>query len=171
MKMQILSLAALVSMLVIGCSDGDDAAPMVQVGRNDDSAAVEAIAGDKSRVALVLQRAMARGTFDDALAEALKDSMMAAEVVRIIDADPRFARVAATAGTTTANATTAKRAAASSPRSASSGARTTMAAKGDALDRTEAEAKKINERLEQAARVKREAEQAKRTVDDILGRK
>lgn len=169
MKMLILPLAAALAVLAVGCSDADDVRSVSATGHDADSAAVEAIAGDKSKVALVLRRAHARGTFDDALAEAMKDSAMAGEIAAMIHADPRFATAATESATTAARAaaSTTKRTPVRSTRSTT----TTTASKGDALDRTEAEAKRVNERLEQAARVKREAEQAKRTVDDIFGRK
>lgn len=171
MKMQIIPLVAISAIALFGCGDGasDADADRALAPGATDSAAIEAIAGDKEKVALVLARAQARGTFDDAIALALKDSTMAAEVAAIIQADPRFAMAVTTTGSAAA-----VRAASSK----STGARTTTArstkgtaAKGDVLDQTESQAKKVNEKLDQAARVKKEAEQAKGTIDDILGRR
>lgn len=170
MKIQILALMALSAVAIVGCSESDNGTLVDRDGGGSDSAAVEAIAGDKSMVAQVLQRAHARGTFDDAMVEALKDSLMASEVAAIIQADPRFAAMFSSgAGTTAARTATSSSTKSTGGNTARSATSTTS--KGDALDKAEQEAKKVNERLEQAARVKREAEQAKKTVDDIFGRR
>jgi hypothetical protein len=168
MKTRILALAASVGMLsLVACDSSDEKGADVVV--NSDSAAVETIAGDKAQVARVLRRAHEKGTFDDAMAIVMQDSALAGELAALVRDDPRFAvaggtapqRVAST-GATTASKTTRPRTSTSS---------TTTARKGDVLDQTEASVKKANERLDQAARVKREAEEAKKKVDDILGRR
>jgi hypothetical protein len=158
------------SLAVAACDASGDARTTASAA---DSASIDAIAGDKATVALVLRRAHEKGTFDDAMADALKDSALAGEVVALLRDDPRFALGAETpAGAATARpvaslGSTAKRGAATQ----SSRSKTTSARKGDVLDQAESGVKKANERLDQAARVKNDAAEAKRKIEDILGRR
>lgn len=166
-----IALAAAIGVFSLAACDSNSGA------RGDvanDSTAMEAIAGDKAKVAEVMRRAHARGTFDDAVALVLADSAMAYDLFGALRSDPRFSAThSATSTEMESNAT-----AGGSMKSKAVGLKTptrstsnTTPPKGDVLDQAERKAQQANEKLEQAARIKKEAEQAKRTVDDIIGRK
>lgn len=164
MNRRILTLVAMLGAFSLAaCGSADD--PRADA-RGIDSAAFDAIAGDKAEVARLLQRAHEKGTFDDAMATALRDSALAAEVFAMLRDDPRFAlgsesaaapKVAASSGTRGSKAGTTR-------------SSSTTARKGDVLDRAESDVKKVNERLDQATRVKNDAAEAKKKIEGILGR-
>jgi hypothetical protein len=122
----------------------------------------DAIAGDKTAMADMIRRSYAKGTFDDALALAMQDSALAQEIFQAVRADARFnapntatAASASTAGKKTAVTRT------------TSGTKST-ARSGDILDKSEETMRKANEKIDQAARVKQQAEEARRKVEGIF---
>jgi hypothetical protein len=121
------------------------------------------IAGDKTRMADLMRQSYARGTFDDALAMAMQDSAFASAVARVVAADarPSAQKPVAASGSAAAphTATTVVRRSTSGTASRSS---------GDVLDKAEQTAHKANEKIDQAARVKEQAAEAKRKIDAIL---
>lgn len=120
------------------------------------------IAADKTLTAEVMRQSFARGVFDDAFALAMQDSGLAEAAWATLAADPRFASRIVTQQSTAATSGSSQR----SGRTTTSTASPTP--RKDVLDQTEDAAKKANERLDQAGRVKKEAEEAKKKIDDIL---
>ncbi len=120
---------------------------------------MSAIAGDKAMTADLMRQAHTKGTFDDALSLAMSDSLLAEEVLAAVRSNPIAARL-----TPTSTASTASRS------SSGSGSRSaaTPASNKDALDKTEDAVHKANQRIDQAARVKKEAEEAKKKVEGIF---
>jgi hypothetical protein len=174
--MKTIALAGTLLLLLSAC-DRQVATPAA--GASADSSALERIAGDKDEMAALMRMSHRKGTFDDALTTLMHDSTIAAAVFEVVASDDRFAAITAVgspvapAGTspTAASAAAAKKlAAAKSTRATTTARTTTTARRGDVLDQAENTAKKANERLEQAERIKREAEEAKRKVEVILGR-
>jgi hypothetical protein len=126
------------------------------------------IAGDKAMTADLMHRSYERGTFDDALALAMQDSAFAMEVMMAVKNDPRLAALlepASTAASRSTASTAAKRITAPKVRAVTTQRTTTSR---DPLDRAEQTVRKANEKIDQAARVKRDAEEAARKVDGIL---
>ncbi|MBC8145132.1 MAG: hypothetical protein H7X80_06060 [bacterium] len=170
-----LAAASIGLLTLVACDAGGDGRANVVVG---DSTAIDAIAGDKNEVAKVLRRAHDRGTLDDALSLALDDSTLAVALAAALREDSRFLtagepmirKLSEAPSTTPAETKATKRSTGSNNTSTNTNTSTTTR-KGDVLDQTERTAQKVNERLDQAARVKREAEEAKRQVEDIIGRK
>jgi hypothetical protein len=124
-----------------------------------------AIAGDKTQTADLMHQSFVKGTFDDALTIAMQDSALAQEVAAIVRQHPELLAdgTKSTTGTTASRATGSR--VATPVRSS-----TTTAKKGDVLDQTENKAKQVNQKLDQAARIKKEAEEAKKKVDGIFGK-
>ena len=123
-----------------------------------------AIASDKTMTADVMHKSFEKGTFDDALTLAMQDSALAREVAEIVRQHPGLlADVAQPATGSAAQRATASRTTGTTARSS-----TTPAKKGDVLDQTENKAREVNQKLDQAARIKKEAEEAKKKVDDIF---
>jgi hypothetical protein len=140
----------------------------VQSSSTADSVGVDRtaeIAGDKTRMADLMRQSYSRGTFDDALAMAMQDSAFASTVARIVAADARLTAqkpVAASSGSTASTSRTA----ATAVRRSTSGQATRNS--GDVLDKAERTAQTANQKIDQAARVKKQAEEAKRKIDAIL---
>jgi hypothetical protein len=133
-----------------------------------DTASVDhagAIAGDKTMTADLMHQSFEKGTFDDALTLAMQDSALAQVVAAIVRQHPELLADGAksTTGATASRATGSR--VATTVRSS-----TTPAKKGDVLDQTENKAKQVNQKLDQAARIKKEAEEAKKKVDGIFGK-
>jgi hypothetical protein len=166
--MKTLSLFAAIALLTLSACDTRDIEAVAT--RAGDSAAVDAIAGDKRQIEQVLREAHAKGTFDDAMAAVLRDSAMAAEIHAMLRDDPRFAVARDTAAPPRAASSTSGAAPRAKGVRASS-TKPSTAAKGDALDRTERTVRDANEKLDQAARVKRDVEEARKKVEGILGGK
>lgn len=163
-----LSIASICLLTLGACSaDGDG---RVATGTID-STTINQIAGDKNDVAAVIRSAHEHGTLDDALALVMADSAMAADISRVVRDDARFVASDVQPIAPTASAPATQRSSSPARAKSTGTSTTTTTKKGDVLDQTEATAKNVNERLEQAARVKREAAEAKRRVEDILGKK
>lgn len=119
------------------------------------------VAADKTLTAEVMRQSFARGVFDDAFALAVQDSALAEAAWVTLTADPRFA----------SRIGIQQPAAASRSAQRSGRIPTTSSSpvpSKDVLDQAEDAAKKANERLDQAGRVKKEAEEAKKKIDDIF---
>ena len=127
------------------------------------------IAGDKTMMADAMRRSRERGTFDDAVALAIQDSAVAADMIAALKGDPRFAAMfgAPASTSTTPRGTTAQKAT-----SRSTGGRAVVVrngtSSGDALDKAERTVQKANEKIDQAARVKQQADDAARKVEGIF---
>ena len=132
------------------------------------------IAGDKTMTADLMRRSFEKGTFDDALSLALQDSALAAEVVAVLRADPRYA------GLLENNSSDAPQPLLSSSTAKTSTAQNKPAQKGtvrsstqgstnrDPIDKAEQTMQKTNEKLDQAARVRDQIEEARRKAEGIL---
>lgn len=123
------------------------------------------IAGDKTMTADVIRRSFEKGTFDDALSLAIADSALAAEVIGVLRADPRYAgllqKEPATATSLAAKSTSSK-----SSTSRSSAQRSQSG--GDPIDQAERTMNKTNEKLDQAARVRDQIDEARRKTEGIF---
>lgn len=157
------ALLAAVAMLA-ACDPQVETTP--QAALNDPAAHAGEIAGDKAMMADVMQRSFQKGTFDDALALAIEDSALAAEVVGVIRANPRYAALFGPAPTAEPQKAASTAARTSTSRSTTS-ARTTTASK-DPLDKAEQTMQKTNDKLEQAERVRQQMEEARRKAEGIL---
>ena len=155
------------SLMVLGALAGCESRPATTTNGDVDSLRAaagadrtDAIAGDKTAMADMIRRSSAKGTFDDALALAMQDSAVAQEIFQAVKADPRFnaANTATLTGGTAAKKSTAP---------SRTTARTTTRS-GDVLDQSESAMKKANEKIDQAARVKQQAEEARRKVEGIF---
>lgn len=146
-----ISPAALIAILGIAACGGE-------VGTTD-SASAE-IAGDKTKLAALIHQSHDKGTFPSGLALAMEDSVIAEEVYAAVMANPmlssRIAMSSTSASTTNGTG------------SSGSAARSSTAPKKDILDKTEENVQKANERLDQAARVKKGAEDATKKVEGIF---
>jgi hypothetical protein len=157
-----LALAAALA-IMSGCgsrADSNATADSTATASNADR--VAAIAGDKSMTADVMLQSHEHGTFDDALAIAMRDSSLAAEVMSVVKSDPRSAAMFDPSGTTHVAVTT-------HPQSRTvARAGTSRSSSGDVLDKTERTVQKANEKIDQAARIKQGADDARRKVEGIL---
>src|SRR5690349_10853199 len=132
----------------------------VKTAATADTTAVDhagAIAGDKTMTADLMHQSFEKGTFDDALTIAMQDSALAREVAAIVKQHPELLADAIQPATGSATRATASRAVGTTVRRT-----TTTTSKGDVLDQTENKAKQVNQKLDQAARIKKEAEEAKK---------
>jgi len=121
------------------------------------------IAGDKSKLADLIGEAHDRGTLLNGLTTAMEDSAVAEEVYAAAMANPMLARRFESSTEPTASTSSGTAA-----RSSGTTARNSTAPKKDILDKTEENVQKANERLDQAARVKQGAEEAKKKVEGIF---
>ncbi len=167
MKISMFATALASLILVAGCAQ--DPRPAVTV--SDDSAtAADRIASDKMMTADLMRRAQLKGTFNDALAIAMQDSAVAREVMETLAADPRYSA--------TTVATTSAPAAKSTAKSVAPAGRTVVVRKssgtaktnnsGDVLDKTERTVQTANEKLDQAARIRQQVDEARRKAGQIL---
>ena len=125
------------------------------------------IAGDKTMTADVMHQSHEHGTFDDALALAMRDSALAADVIAVVRADPRFAGMFGPTGSTGSTAAAPSRTQVRSV-ARTVPARSTSNNSGDVLDKAERTVQKANEKIDQAARVKKQADDARHKVEGIL---
>lgn len=156
-------LAALLAFAgIIGCSSNTE-----QKVATSDTVAVQTdidrISGDKHLIVDVMKRSLDKGTLDDAIDLAMEDSVFASQVISTIAADPNLAgrfdlstggKTAATHGAAT-HLSAGKHVAASGNQ-------------GDALDKAERTGSQVNAKLDQAARVKQQAVDAKHKIDGIF---
>lgn len=152
-------------LFVVGCQSEVDTSATAESTAAKDK--LGEIAGDKAMTADLMRRSHERGTFDDALSLAMQDSAFAMEVLMAVKNDPRLAALLepqSTAKASTASAA-AKRGSAPKARALATQRATTSR---DPLDRAEQTVRKANEKIDQAARVKRDAEEAVKKVDGIL---
>lgn len=156
------------SLMMLGALAGCESRPATTTTSDVDSLRAaagadkaDAIAGDKTAMADMIRRSYAKGTFDDALALAMQDSALAQEIFQAVRADARFN--APTTATVAAGATAAKKGAAVTRTATKATTRS-----GDVLDQSEQTLKKANEKIDQAARVKQQAEEARRKVEGIF---
>lgn len=165
MKLAIVPALIMALGILAGCG-GSDEAPQIANTATVTASTIDEIAGDKKTTADLMRRSLERGTFDDALALAMQDSIFAAEVFQTVQNDPRFAALnnaPAQAGkSVTSNGRTPARAVARQG---------TRAQSGDVLDKTERKVQQANEKIDQAARIKRQADEATQKIDGIFGRK
>ena len=164
MSIKPMALAAAL-LLMAGCQSQVDTSASADTTAAKDK--LGEIAGDKTMTADLMHRSYERGTFDDALTLAMQDSAFAMEVMRAVQNDPRFAAFMApqsSAAKTTA-AAGAQRSGTSKLRAVST---QRTATSRDPLDRTEQTVKKANEKIDQAARIKRDVDEAAKKVDGIL---
>lgn len=166
MKLAIVPALFLALGILAGCDGGEKPQPVADTTTMA-ATTIDQIAGDKTTTADLMRRALERGTFDDALALAMQDSVFAAEVFQTVQRDPRFAAM------TAPNATLKKTVAGSGRTQTRAVARqgTSRAQSGDVLDKTERTVQQANAKIDQAARIKRQADEAKQKIDGIFGRK
>lgn len=158
--MKIMMFPALIALAILAACGSQDTQPAPAGDTMTVSDRLGEIAGDKTMMADAMKRSLEKGTFDDALALAMTDSIFAASVVEIVRADPRYAALFEKAPATSAARSTA--------RSSSSSSRRTTASSGDALDKTERAMQQANDKLDQAGRVRDQVDEARRKAEGIL---
>lgn len=158
--MKIMMFPALIALAMMAACGSQDTQPTPAGDTMTVSDRLGEIAGDKTMMADAMKRSLEKGTFDDALALAMTDSVFAASVVEVVRADPRYAALFAQTSAASRTASTA--------RSSSSSSRRSTAASGDALDKTERAMKQANDKLDQAGRVRDQVDEAKRKAEGIL---
>jgi hypothetical protein len=155
----------LLSTMIVACERVDTRTT------DNDSSAMASVAGDKQRIADLLRSAHDRGTLDNGIEIAMRDSAVAAEIIAVVSRDPRFAQAVPTESSPKSlvgSTTTGAQKKTVVTRRASVGS--TSANSGDVLDKAERTGQKVNEKNDQAARIKQQADEARKKIGVIIGK-
>ena len=169
MKLAIVSALILALGILAGCGGSDEAAQQTPDTATLTASRLDEIAGDKKTTADLMRRSLERGTFDDALALAMQDSVFAAEVFQTVQANPRFAALTNTNAPTPAGKSVTSNSRRTPARAIAR--QGTSRQSGDVLDKTEQKVQQANQKIDQAVRIKQQADAAKQKIDGIFGRK
>lgn len=155
---------AMATLAVVGCDTRvDQTSRAPQADSVAAQGEIERIAGDKRLIVDVMKRALDKGTLDDAIELAMQDSLFANQVIATISADPRLSEGFQKKEVARTPAKASPVVSSRSSRGSSGTARS-----GDALDKAERTAQQANQKIDQAARIKQQATEAKRKIDEIL---
>lgn len=166
--MQILVMGGALFLAGVGCSKENGSAGG-NSGSLDTVAWEKNVTGDKEKMAALMLQSHAKGTFDDALQLLLADSTIAMQIISTLKEDPRLAGMFASATVATPSTGGSSRTAAAASRSRSTTRSTATATpKKDPLDKAEDGVRKANEKLDQAARIRQAAEEARRKAEKVL---